>query len=142
MITQIHLLEILSNKEQFNHNYGGFYLGHDSDQVLFGFTIEFPVKNDSIDEISTMLRDENFGHFVYYSDNKQYVNELNVLNNLSSAKDYFSPNEYEIKLINESFNNKFYPLRFFDNRDRIHNLFIRTEMIYSNYFAQWLNSSD
>lgn len=142
MITQIHLLEILSNKNKFNHDYGGFYLGHDCDQVIFGFTIPYPVRIDSIDEVSTMLRYENFESFVYYSDNKQGINELSTLNNISSTKDYFSPNEYETKLINDSFNNKFYPIRFFDTNDRVHNLFIRSEMIYSNYFAQWLKSDD
>lgn len=142
MITQIHLLEILSSKDKFNHNYGGFYLGHDCDQVIFGFTVVYPVRIDSIDEVSTMSRDENFESFTYYSDNNQSINELTILNNISSTKDYFSPNAHETKLINDSFNNKFYPLRFFDNPNRIHNLFIRSEMIYSNYFAQWLNSDD
>jgi hypothetical protein len=142
MITQIHLLEILSNKEKYNHNYGGFYLGHDDDQVIFGFTLAYPIGIDSFDEMSITLRDDNFKDFAYYSDNKRNIRDLNILNSLSIHKDYFSPNEYEMKLIDKSSINQFYSFKFNDNLHGPHNVFIRNELIYSNYIAQWLKSDD
>jgi hypothetical protein len=93
MISLITLLSITENIRKFNHEYGGYYLGHDTDKVAFGYTI--PLKpepfNISSNDSPLFHISNSFATEVYYNDVLEFIDanyeSSNILFGIPSLDD-------------------------------------------------------